>query len=252
MKAGAGSTRHQAVRVTAKTFEFGSRQTDRVLSAVDFNADALDPVRRRGDDFGLLHDQTGRLHNLYVVSLSALHSGGVRADEVEVVNVHLIAQAVDVRVGVMCDAVGRAQCGACVEQVLVSELCHQHRVGPAHRQRHTARVHAGISTEARSDLYAHVTRPHCRERKVRAHPYRQPQAVIKVVEIDFGYEKWPGAVGAKALQKIGSRQTHRVEHRKESVGGPRVDDEAVGVLVFGHSENAANHCRRSGELYHPK
>jgi hypothetical protein len=43
------------------------------------------------------------------------------------------------------------------------------------------------------DCVAHITRSHCRQRKERAHPYRQPQAVVKVVEIDLGHEKLPGA-----------------------------------------------------------
>jgi hypothetical protein len=107
----------------------------------------------------------------------------------------LMAQAVDSRVGVVCDAVGGPQFGACVENVLVCELRHQNRVGPAHRQRHTARKHTGISTELCCDCVAHITRPHCRQREESAHLYRQPQAVVEIVEIDLGHEKLPGAVG---------------------------------------------------------
>jgi hypothetical protein len=73
----------KSVRVLPQPLQHSGRETDGVLRAVHLQAEALDSVRRRKNDFGLFYDQLDGLHSANVVVLRALHGACVGSNEVD-------------------------------------------------------------------------------------------------------------------------------------------------------------------------
>jgi hypothetical protein len=139
---------------------------------VHFESDAFNTVSGGPDDFGRLNDQTDTFDGTDVRVLRTVNFTFVGTEKVQVIDVHLMAQPVEYRVIRRIDTVGRRQRGARVKKVLVRELRHQHRMGPAHRQSDAARMHPSVWTETVTN--SNVACPDGRQRKIRPHPMRKP------------------------------------------------------------------------------
>ena len=82
------------------------------------------------------------------LQIPQLHVGAVPAGEqIEVVDVDLVAGPVRLEFVVLGDAVRRAKAGVLVQEPLVDRLAEVRRMRPAHRQRGAARVDHGVVAE---------------------------------------------------------------------------------------------------------